>query len=199
MSNYEYIIASLPYLTQDYHYASGMDFAGIVAEIRENLSDRDAEGMDFLLKGFEPDSLDAEFYTKAFSQRNRFLREYFRFDLNMRNAKVRYLNRELGRDAGTDVIDIDGGEFYEESKAEAILEEKDILEREKGLDFLCWDKIDSLAIFHYFDLTAVLGYLAKLHIVDRWLTLDEEKGREMFRRLVSEVRGSFKGVHFTEK
>jgi len=67
------------------------------------------------------------------------------------------------------------------------------------LDDVTWEVIDSLGTFHYFDLTAVLAYVAKLHIVNRWLALDEEKGRELFRQLVQEVRGTFKGVEYTEK
>ena len=59
--------------------------------------------------------------------------------------------------------------------------------------------MDSLSTFHYFDLTAVLAYVAKLHIADRWLALDEARGRELFRKLVDEVRGTFKGVHYNEQ
>ena len=199
MSNYEYIIASLPYLTQDYVYSEGTDFGKIVAEIRENLSDRDAQGLDFLLKSFEGDKLDRAFYAEALEHKISFLREYFRFDMNLRNTKVRYLNRELGRKAEADLMELEGGEFEEEKSAEAILYGTDLLARERGLDDLYWNKIDSLSLFHYFDLTAVLAYLAKLHIVDRWLSLDETTGRELFRKLVAEVRSTFKGVQYTEQ
>ena len=215
MSNFEYIIASLPFLTADYRYADGKGFGDVVAEIRDNLSERDAAEMDFLLQGFEGDTLDADFYAAALSRGNRFIREYFRFDLNLRNAKVRFLNRSLGRapeqdlmtGEGTDDdqdLDIDGyrfrgGEFDEALKVDAILEGSDLLTREKALDDLVWEKVDELSTFHYFDLTAVLAYLAKLHIVDRWLALDEAAGRERFRKLVSEVRGTFKGVHYVEQ
>ena len=215
MSNFEYIIASLPFLTADYKYADGQGFGDVVAEIRENLSERDAAEMDFLLKGFDGDALDADFYAEALAKGNRFLREYFRFDLNLRNAKVRYLNRALHRDPEQDLmtgegteedtgLDIDGyrfrgGEFDEAAKVEAVLEGKDLLTRERGLDDIVWEKVDALSTFHYFDLTAVLAYLAKLHIADRWLALDEEAGRALFKKLVDEVRGTFKGVKYEEK
>ena len=215
MSNYEYIIASLPYLTVDYHYADGQGFQDVVAEIRENLSEADCAEMDFLLKGFVPEELGADFYAAALRRKNRFLREYFRFDLNLRNAKVRYLNRELGRHIDTDVLtgrgsedeqdlDIDGyrfrgGEFEEEARVDAVLGGKNLLERERGLDDIVWEKVDALTTFHYFDLAVILGYLAKLHIVDRWLSLDEESGRELFRKLVTEVRGTFKGVDYKDE
>ncbi|MBQ7609796.1 MAG: DUF2764 family protein [Bacteroidales bacterium] len=199
MSNFEYIIASLPYLTPGYHYAEGKGFQDVLGEIRRDLSARDNATLDFLLKGFDADSLDAPFYEEALHGGNRFLREYFRFDLNLRNAKVRYLNRQLARDAEQDVLGINGGEFEEASKVDAVLQGTDLIAREKGLDDLTWAKVDSLSTFHYFDLTAVLAYVTKLHIADRWLALDEARGRELFRKLVDEVRGTFKGVQFNEQ
>jgi hypothetical protein len=199
MSNFEYIIASLPYLTPGYHYAEGKGFQDVLGEIRRDLSARDNATLDFLLKGFDADSLDAPFYEEALHGGNRFLREYFRFDLNLRNAKVRYLNRQLARDAEQDVLGIDGGEFEEASKVDAVLQGTDLIAREKGLDDLTWAKVDALSTFHYFDLTAVLAYVTKLHIADRWLALDEARGRELFRKLVDEVRGTFKGVQFNEQ
>ena len=78
------------------------------------------------------------------------------------------------------------------------LDSPSLLDRERDLDDITWEKISSLETFHYFDITAVLAYVAKLHIVDRWLALDEEKGRELFHKLVQEVKGTFKGVNYTE-
>ena len=99
------------------------------------------------------------------------------------------------------VLDEDGTreEFEEEARLDAILHGKDILERERGIDDLMWEKIDEMTTYDYFDLEAVLGFLAKLHIVERWYILDEKTGREMFRKLVDEVRGTFKGVQFNAK
>ena len=213
MSNYEYIISSLPYLTMDFKYPGQAGFNSVISDIKRDLDDRDAALVDFLIKGFTDKNLDADFYAEALRSRNRFLREYFRFDLNLRNAKVRYLNAQLGREPDQDVmtgedpeaedVDIDGfrfngGEFMEAAKVDAILADTDLVSREKGLDDILWDKIDNLAIFHYFDIEAVLAYIAKLHIVTRWLNLDEEVGRDVFRRLLKDVRGTYKGVNYTE-
>ena len=214
MSNYEYIIASLPFLTADFKYTGHAGFNSVVAEIKRDMDDRDYETVEFLLKGLKGEGLDANFYAKALRHRNRFIREYFRFDLNLRNEMVRYLNAQLGRPAEMDVLtgedpdapdtDIDGyrftgGEFEEEAKVRTVLEGNDLLSREKGIDDLVWDKADRLATFHYFDLEAVLAYIVKLNIVNRWLALDEEVGRERFHRLIGEVRGTFKGVKYTEQ
>ncbi len=215
MSNFEYIISSLPILTADYRYEDGEGFRSVVDQIHSELSEKDAEALDFLLKGFRPEELNPDFYACALSHPVKFLREFFRFDLNLRNAKVGFLNRELGRPDDLDLItglgteedenlDIDlyrfrGGEFEEEMEVASALAQDSLLEREKTLDEITRKKISSLETFHYFDLTAVLAYVAKLHIVNRWLALDPETGRALFHQLVDEVRGTFGGVNYTEK
>ena len=201
MGNFEYIISSLPFLTTDYKYVEGQGFSQVMQEIRENLSEKDASALDFLLRGFQASELTPEFYTQALEHPQPFIREYFHFDLNLRNAKVRYLNQALGRPLETDVVTLteEEVEFEEKTAVETALALGDLLSREKELDEIAWAKIGALETFHYFDLTAVLSYVAKLHIVDRWLSLDEAKGRELFKQLVSEVRGTFKGVEYTEK
>ena len=204
MNNYYYIIAGLPELSRDW-VCGDKDADIMLEEIREQCSSRDRSAIDFLLKGYSADNLTPDFYAEALASGNGFIREWFRFDLSVRNTKVRYLNRALGRESGKDVIGLGGDdgiaregslEFEEEGRLGQILDGSDILAREKGIDDLYWAKADELAMFHYFDLTVILSFIAKLKIIDRWLKLDEKTGREMFRELVDEVRGTFKGVEY---
>ena len=194
MNNYEYLIASLPDITPDWKDSGEMSGDAFVDWLREGCSDSDRKLIDFLREGFSAENLNKDFYLRALSHRDRFLREYFRFDLNVRNAKVEYLNRELGRAAGTDIFLTDENGFEEEARLGAVLGSGDILSREKGIDDLMWEKIESLTTFDYFDIDAILGFIAKLNIAMRWNRLNPETGREMFSRIVKEVRGSFTGV-----
>ena len=109
MSNFEYIISSLPWLTTDFKYAEGQGFSQVMQEIRENLGEKDSEVLDFLLRGYDAGDLTPDFYAQALKHPQKFIREYFSFDLNLRNAKVRYLNRQLGRPEDEDVISGKGG------------------------------------------------------------------------------------------
>ena len=82
-------------------------------------------------------------------------------------------------------------EFPEAAAAREVLNCGDILARERGLDELRWKKIDDLTILDSLDLEVILGFVAKLKIIDRWLQLDPDSGRALFRRLVEEVRSTY--------
>ena len=202
MNNYYYIIAGLPVLSHE--WKPGEQTPEIIRqEILEQCSEKDRAVIGLLESGFMDENLTADFYRTALAHKNRFIREDFRFDLTVKNAKVRYLNEALGRDPKKDVIVLDEEApqevFEEAAKLDTILHGNDILERERGIDDLMWEKIEDMTTYDYFDIEAVLAFLAKLHIVERWYILDEKTGREMFRKLVDEVRGTFKGVRFDAK
>ena len=193
MANYEYIIASLPTLVPDWKPGES-SFGPTVDWIKSQLGTSDIKTVDRLLAGFKEENLDKEFYEAALTDSNRFIRDYFAFDLNFRNAKAHFLNKAFGMPGDKDTIDAGTGEFEEADKLDAVLAMQDLLDRERSLDGLIWEKIGKLTIFNYFDLDSILGYIAKLHIIDRWTSLDEETGRDMFFSLINEVRGTFKGV-----
>ena len=206
MNNYEYIVTSLPDITTGWKFGEKTP-EDYIEEITSLCSDKDKAAIAFLLEGFDDTKLSPEFYISAITHKNSFIREYFLFDLNVRNAKVKYLNRALGRPADKDVLifgeetpaavlEAVATEFEEASDLEAVFNLGDILARERGIDDLMWDKISGLTTFNYFDIQAILGFVAKLNIVARWYRLDEQTGREMFKKLVDEVRGTFKGVEY---
>ena len=210
MSNYVYIIAGLPDFTPDWKQGD-KSLDEILNQVRELLSEKDNEVLDFIAKGFDKDQIGLEFYNEALAHRIGFIREFFRFDFDVRNQKVRYLNNALGRAPEKDVLKLtdpeaeenglepEEPEFKESAKLQTILEKNDILSRERGIDDLYWDKIDELTLFDYLNFDKVLGIVVKMMIIRRWLVLDEETGRAMFKKLVDEVRGTFKGVEYNEK
>lgn len=192
MNNYEYIVASLPVITSDFR--GDLDCDAVIGEIRSQLSRKDEALLDILLSGFEPDKLDSEFYIKALTCSDPFIREYFSYDLDVRNTRVEYLNKALNRPEGMDVMVLDKEaeprEFEGYKQVMGVLEGSDILERERGLDDLMWARIDEIVGLQVFTIDAILGFVAKLRIIDRWLKLDPETGRELFRKLVDEIRNN---------
>lgn len=197
MGNYEYIIASLPILDKDGKGLSGMSEDEIIDEISELCSDRDRALIGILRRCWGED-IDADFYRGALSQHSAFLKTYFRFDLTLRNVKAEFLNNALGRQAGLDVISLEGFEADEETRclAENIFKDNDLLRREKSIDDAYWEMIDAATVTELFSIDAVLAFIAKLHIVERWLKLDDATGKEMFSRLISDIRGTYGEVKF---
>ena len=194
MDNYEYIIASLPVLHPEDVRADHLIASELIDEIREQLSAPDNAALDFLLSGYDPDQMTPEFYQRALKHKNRFLRQWFAFDLDLRNTTVAYLNDSLGREEGQDIMQLEGRgreEFPEEESVNKVLRGADILERESGLDELRWRKIEEITMMNYFDIEAVLGFVVKLKIIDRWLQLDPDSGRALFRRMVEEIRSTY--------
>lgn len=209
MKNYVYIIAGLPDFTPDWRQGE-KSLDEYFGQVRELLSEKDNTVLDFIGQGFDKDRIGLDFYKEAISHRLEFIREFFLFDLNVRNQKVRYLNQALGRDAEKDVLSLrdnsddlglepEAPEFKESARLQQILEGNDILARERGIDDLYWEKIDEITLFNYLDFDKILGIIVKMHIIRRWLILDEETGRAMFKKLVDQVRGTFKGVEYNEK
>lgn len=199
MNNYEYIIAGLPVLQADYN--GPLNANGLLEEIRSQLSQKDNSLLEFLLEGWDNEKLGKDFYLKARKSKNSFIKDYFEYDLELRNAKVSYLNTALKRPEEQDIMvlprikkeyeDLDG--FKDAAKAAEVLGQNDILGRERGLDDLLWAKIDELTVMHVFDMDIILGFVCKLKIVDRWLSLDAATGRDFFRKLVKDLKKGFEG------
>ena len=197
MNNYHDIIAGLPDLLPDFTQSGHFSYGEISAAVREQLSPADRRAVDWLEAGADSSVLCGHFYRAAARQRNRFIRSWYELDRMIRNSQVKYLASKEGIDPGKYTV---GETADRDSEAWPVLQQifrtEDLLEREHALDRYRWDRITELTTFHYFDMDVILGFLAKAMIVGRWSSLDREKGAELFRRYVDEVRGTFKGVDF---
>ena len=195
MNNYHYIIAGLPELLPDFH-AEGFRYKVLESSIREQLSARDSRLVDWLDFGSDTSHLSGHFYRAVARQKSGFLRSYFDMDRRMRNAQVEFLSARDGLDSAR--YTVGETESYKEDfpELQTVFQCTDLYEREKRLDMFRWEKITGMTVFHYFDMDVILAFILKLHIIDRWHQLDEETGREMFRKLVNEVKATFKGVEY---
>ena len=189
MDNYVYIVAGLPELTSGFENA-GFDYAAVKESIMELLSEKDQQLVELLEEGFDENSLDATFYAKAAESKNRFLREYFDFDGRLRNMKVNYLAKRLGKNGDSFVVELPEGDFDEEKQIKEILADVDFVDREQRMDELKWEKASDIARMDYFNMNAILAFLVKAKTVQRWAELDPIKGEEMFHKLVKEIRGT---------
>ena len=189
MDNYVYIVAGLPELTSGFEN-TGFDYATVKESIMELLSEKDQQLVELMEEGFNEDSLGAEFYAKAAKSKSRFIREYFDFDARLRNLKVSYLAKRLGKKGEDYMVELPEADFEEGKQIQEILADADFVDREQKMDELKWEKASDIARMDYFNMNAILAFLVKAKTVQRWAELDADKGQEMFMKLVQEIRGT---------
>ncbi|MDD2594704.1 MAG: DUF2764 family protein [Bacteroidales bacterium] len=185
MDNYPYIIAGLPDLLLNGDGTTRINYDEIKESIVQSCSPEDNRLIEWFEFGTDSSNLSPHFYRAAASVSNLFISSYFIFDKNVRDAKVAYLtNTEFD------------GEFEEYPRLKSVFQIENIIDRELQIDKLYWSKAGEIVLYELFNINVILAFLAKAKIVDRWNKLDRTMGAELFRTLVQEVRGTFKGVEY---
>ena len=198
MDNYVYIVAGLPELTSGFENTS-FNYAAVKESVMELLSEKDQQMVELMEEGFNEDTLNAEFYDKAAKSKNRFIREYFDFDGRLRNMKVNYLAKRLGKNGEEYQVELPEADFEEAKQIQDILADADFVKREQKMDELKWEKASDIARMDYFNMNAILAFMVKAKTVQRWAELDPEKGQEMFKKLVQEIRGTSANLDLSVK
>ena len=198
MDNYVYIVAGLPELTSGFE-STGFNYVAVKESVMELLSEKDQQLVELMEEGFNEDTLNAEFYDKAAKSKNRFIREYFDFDGRLRNMKVNYLAKRLGKNGEEYQVELPEADFEEAKQIQDILADADFVKREQKMDELKWEKASDIARMDYFNMNAILAFMVKAKTVQRWAELDPEKGQEMFKKLVQEIRGTSANLDLSVK
>lgn len=147
------------------------------------------------------------YYDYMMHSDNVLVRQYAEFSMNLRNLIAAWNSRKYGRDIRREVIGAndfaqvlrtsnskDFGLAMDYSYVEkviALLENDNLVERERGLDLLIWDFLDEAVVFEYFSIEKVISFMLKLMIVERWSRMNSESGRRVFMELVEKFRKSF--------
>ncbi|MBR4849852.1 MAG: DUF2764 family protein [Alistipes sp.] len=164
----------------------------------------DAEDID-LSQPFAK-ALMAAYYNCCEGSKSRLLREWSKSDRTIRNIVAATVARKqgvaiegviIGEDSVTEsLVRSSASDFglraelpFVEAIVSAVADERNLIEKERKIDNIRWAELSELSTFDYFDLNAVVAYLAKVNMVARWAALDAKTGREMFDRLVAELDG----------
>lgn len=194
MDNYYYIIAGLPELTNSFD-ETGHTYEKFSSDIRAMLSEKDNRLVDWLEYCFDENHLSSHYYRQAHLSKNNFINNYITFDKDLRNILASLLAKSLNKNADDYIIGEPNLEIEELNKIKSAYETKNIIEREKIIDRIRWEKINEIICFEYFSIDNILAFLAKLKIVDRWAEMDKAEGAKLFEQFVQEVRGTFKGIN----
>ncbi len=198
MGNYHYIITGLPELVLNADN-KGFSYDAIRESIYQSSEEKDRRLIEWFDFGTNEDNLNAHFYRAAMNCKSRFIRLWFALDLEIRNRKVDYVAGKMGRESSNYKIQAKGNadlnlDEEQTGRLQVIFANKNILEKEQQLDKFKWDYITGMNEYGEFNMDVILAFLAKGKLIDRWNKLDKETGEQMFRKLVDEVRGTFKGV-----
>ena len=134
---------------------------------------------------------------------NAFLRDWMEFELKLKNLIVA-INGRKHNFLYTDAL-IPGGEFTiqlvsgnkktdfgltdDELPVKDVIKMMDdpnLLVKEKYLDNLRWQWLDEHTFFHYFTIEKLLAYYVKLGILSRWHKLDSRWGRERLHKMLKD-------------
>ncbi|MBE6224591.1 MAG: DUF2764 family protein [Bacteroidales bacterium] len=198
MGNYHYIIAGLPELVLNADN-KGFSYDTIRESVYYSSSEKDRRYIEWFDFGTNEENLNTHFYRAAMNCKNRFIRLWFALDLEIRNRKVDFIAGKMGRESSQYKVQVNnnadlGLDEEQLQRLQTIFANRNILEKEQQLDKFKWDYITGLNKYGEFNMDVILAFLAKGKLIDRWNKLDRETGEQMFRKLVDEVRGTFKGV-----
>jgi hypothetical protein len=163
------------------------------------------------------DQLSWLFYDAMSAHPNQFIRDWFTFELNLRNVLAGLNCRTMAGVEGSP-YSLESGIIGRNEVAELILKsnapdfslsslfpqveeiltftDKDLVDFENSVDTLRWNALNEMTLFSYFRIEAILAFCIKLGMVERWLRLEPEAGKKKLERLIDEL---VSGVNVAEE
>ena len=166
------------------------------AELYLNTPDEERWGLEDKLHGF--------YYNYAMKSGNPFVSAWFELNLDVNNILAAMAARKYKMDVakvpvGENLVAealrssnardfglADDLEYFEQLVR--INDTADLVEREKKIDLLKWNWMEDNTFFNYFTIEKIFVFLMKLEMIERWISLDKEKGNELFRQLIDQLK-----------
>ena len=150
------------------------------------------------------DRLAALYYAYAMKCRNKFVSSWFAFNLTMNNVLVALTARKFKMDIAPLIVgDTEVCEALRTSGARdfgltgevdfldqlvKISETEELVEREKKIDQLRWNWMEEATFINYFTVERLFVFLLQLEMIERWISLDKEKGNQLFRSIIATLK-----------
>ena len=152
--------------------------------------------------------LSSLYYAYAMKADNKFVSDWFKFNLTVNNLLVALTARKYKMEVAPLIVgDTEVCEALRTSNARdfgladevdaletliKVAETDELLEREKKLDRLRWDWMTDATFFDYFSIERLFVFLLQLQMIERWMNLDRETGQKLFRSLVDGLKDEVK-------
>lgn len=148
--------------------------------------------------------LASAYYAYAMKSKNPFIASWFEFNLNINNILAAFAARKYKMNVAEVIVgDTELCEMLRTSNArdfglsetldyfeplQRLVETDDLVEREKKVDQLKWKWLEDASFFHYFTVERLFVFLLQLEMIERWVLLDKEKGSELFRQMIQNLK-----------
>ena len=150
------------------------------------------------------DLLASLYYQYAMSCKIQFISEWFEFNLNVNNILSAYAARKYKLDVASVIVgntpaceqlrtsnarDFGLGDTIEYmDQVQRISETEELVERERKIDTLKWKWLEEQSFFYYFTIERIFVFLMFLDMTERWISLDKQKGYELFRQMIENLK-----------
>lgn len=150
------------------------------------------------------DRLSAFYYAYAMKCDNKFVSRWFGFNLVINNVLVALTARKYKLNIAPLIVgDTEVSEALRTSNARdfglsgevewmeqlvKISETEELVEREKKIDQLRWKWMEEATFFDYFTVERLFVFLLQLEMIERWISLDKEKGSQLFRSIIAALK-----------
>ena len=203
---YEYLLAGLPELK------AGSD-APISLEKLEELLDECLVPSDKAMLDLLCAPMDEKTLEQGLQSPNRFVRAWFGFNQDMNNVLVAQICRKHSFDPKQQIVgqgevaehlrthttqkDFGLGEVMDEyQEILALAQIENLMDREKAIDAIRFEWLQSRTEFDYFSAEMVFAYYLEAVMLHRWSILTVEEGEKIFRELVADMK---KGVNLEKQ
>lgn len=151
------------------------------------------------------------YYEHILQVENKFVRDWFLFELNLKNILTAFSCKRSNRNPDDHLIKnewnfrlcsllkqhLNRPALFEDEvpfhNEIFNLAEKEMswIEKEKAIDKLKWHYLDENTFFHYFTIEKIIAFVIKLMIIDRWLSMDKSTGEAMLAKLIERFKTGF--------
>ncbi|MBQ8760513.1 MAG: DUF2764 family protein [Bacteroidales bacterium] len=151
--------------------------------------------------------LSERYWKFMLSQKEKFVKRYAEFSLNIKNLITALNCRKYHLDIEKEVIcDTAFTQQLKSSRAKDfelsddypyvdkilnLFDKGNAAEREYKIDMLYWEFLDEMTENKYFTFDNVLAFTLKLMILERWSKMTTEQGKKIFRELLDRFKTEF--------
>ena len=158
---------------------------------------------------FAEDFLAALYYKYGMQCKNKFVADWFEFNLNINNILTALTCRKYGWDiksaiVGDNIIaetirsSVSARDFNLKTEIDyfdalvSISETSNLLDREHRIDALKWNWLEENTFFSSFSIEKVLSFWLRCELMHRWDNLSMEEGAEIFRQMINDLKKDVK-------